>query len=59
MLGKIISKVTKTERSAVREVISAVEQICSVRTSRLEKADRFAESLGPVLIDTVQRLCDL
>ena len=54
MLGKMISKVLKTDRSTVGKVLSAVvEKIFSDKMSILEKADSFVESTGPVLAEVL------
>ncbi|KAM6093566.1 E3 ubiquitin-protein ligase rnf213-alpha-like [Chlamydotis macqueenii] len=54
MLGKIVSKVLKTNRSTAGKVLSAVvEKIFSNKRSRLEKVDRFVHSTDPVLAEVL------
>ncbi|XP_074426105.1 E3 ubiquitin-protein ligase rnf213-alpha-like isoform X2 [Larus michahellis] len=52
MLGEMVSKLLKTNRSTARKVLSAVvEKIFSDKMSTLEKVDRFVDSTGPVLTE--------
>ncbi|XP_074672203.1 E3 ubiquitin-protein ligase rnf213-alpha-like isoform X1 [Strix aluco] len=62
MLGKMVSKVLKTERSTGGKVLSAVvEKIFSDKMSTLEKVDSFVDSTGPVLAEVLSSsvICDL
>ncbi|KAM6211439.1 E3 ubiquitin-protein ligase rnf213-alpha-like [Sarcoramphus papa] len=54
MLGKMVSKVLKTDRSTVGKVLSAVvEKIFSDKMRMLEKVDRFVDNTGPVLAEVL------
>ncbi|XP_026713188.1 E3 ubiquitin-protein ligase rnf213-alpha-like [Athene cunicularia] len=62
MLGKMVSKVLKTERSTGGKVLSAVvEKIFSDKMSTLEKVNRFVDTTGPVLEEVLSSsvICDL
>ncbi|XP_074996114.1 E3 ubiquitin-protein ligase rnf213-alpha-like isoform X2 [Calonectris borealis] len=54
MLGNMVSKVLKTDRSTAGKMLSAVvEKIYSDKISTLEKVDRFVDSTGPVLVEVL------
>ncbi|XP_009952271.1 PREDICTED: E3 ubiquitin-protein ligase RNF213-like [Leptosomus discolor] len=53
-VGKMVSKVLKTNRSTVGKVLSAViEKIFSDNMNMLEKGDRFVDSTGPILTEVL------
>ncbi|KAM6439343.1 E3 ubiquitin-protein ligase rnf213-alpha-like isoform 2-T2 [Rhynochetos jubatus] len=51
-LGQMFNQLLRTDRSTVRQVLSAVvEKIFSDKVSMLEKAHSFDDSMGPVLAE--------